>query len=62
MHPRFIKSGSHWNFLFCLSLFAAPPPIRNFLRSRHGEVLATLQEAAAKAPAEAIVQDYIWRA
>jgi F-type H+-transporting ATPase subunit b len=35
------------------------PPVRNFLRSRRDEVVATLQEAAAKKhQVEAIVQDY----
>lgn len=37
----------------------ALPPIRNFLRSRRDEVLATVREAAAKKrQAEGIVQDY----
>jgi F-type H+-transporting ATPase subunit b len=35
------------------------PPARNFLRSRHDQVVATLQEAAAKKhQVEAIIQDY----
>ena len=35
------------------------PPVRNFLRSRHDEVVATLEETTAKKhQVEAIVQDY----
>jgi F-type H+-transporting ATPase subunit b len=45
-------------FLFIIVRYGLPP-VRNFLRSRHDQVLATLQEAAAKKhQAEAIVQDY----
>ncbi|HXV83766.1 MAG TPA: ATP synthase F0 subunit B [Candidatus Binatia bacterium] len=45
-------------FAFIIVHYALPP-IRNFLRSRRDEVLATVREAAAKKQqAEAIVQDY----
>jgi F-type H+-transporting ATPase subunit b len=45
-------------FAFIIVRYALPP-VRNFLRSRHDQVVATLEEAAAKKrQAEAIVQDY----
>jgi F-type H+-transporting ATPase subunit b len=45
-------------FAFVIVRYALPP-VRDFLRSRHDQVVATLQEAAAKKhQVEAIVQDY----
>jgi F-type H+-transporting ATPase subunit b len=45
-------------FAFIIVRYALPP-VRNFLRSRHDQVVATLEEAAAKKrQAELIVQDY----
>jgi F-type H+-transporting ATPase subunit b len=50
--------GNFLIFTFIIVHYALPP-IRNFLRSRRDEVLATIREAAAKKQrAEAIVQDY----
>jgi F-type H+-transporting ATPase subunit b len=50
--------GNFLIFAFIIVRYALPP-IRNFLRSRHDEVLAIVREAAAKKQqAEAIVQDY----
>jgi len=58
IHQIWFPLGNFLIFAFIIARYALPP-IRNFLRSRHGEVLATLQEAAAKRhQAEAIVQDY----
>ena len=45
-------------FAFIIVRYALPP-IRNFLRARHDQVVATFQEAAAKKrQAEMVVQDY----
>jgi len=50
--------GNFLIFAFIIVRYALPP-IRNFLQSRHDEVLATVREAAAKKQqAEATVQDY----
>jgi F0F1-type ATP synthase membrane subunit b/b' len=58
IHQIWFPLGNFLIFAFIIVHYALPP-IRNFLRSRHDEVLATLQEAAAKKQqAEAIVQDY----
>jgi F-type H+-transporting ATPase subunit b len=58
IHQIWLPLGNFLIFAFIIVRYAFPP-IRNFLRSRHGEVLASLEEAAAKKhQAEAIVQDY----
>ena len=50
--------GNFLIFAFIIVRYALPP-VRNFLRSRRDEVVATLQEAVAKKhQVEAIVQDY----
>ena len=58
IHQIWFPLGNFLIFAFIIVRYALPP-VRNFLRSRHGEVLAILEEAAAKKrQAEAIVQDY----
>jgi F-type H+-transporting ATPase subunit b len=58
IHQIWFPLGNFLIFLFIIVRYGLPP-IRNFLRSRHDQVLTTLQEAAAKKhQAEAIVQDY----
>jgi F-type H+-transporting ATPase subunit b len=50
--------GNFLIFVFIIVYYALPP-VRNFLRSRRDEILATIRAAAAKKQqAEAIVQDY----
>jgi F-type H+-transporting ATPase subunit b len=58
IHQIWVPLANFLIFLFIIVRYGLPP-IRNFLRSRHDQVLAALQEAAAKKhQAEAIIQDY----
>jgi F-type H+-transporting ATPase subunit b len=58
IHQIWFPLANFLIFAFIIVRYALPP-IRNFLRSRHDQVVATLQEAAAKKhQAEVIVQDY----
>lgn len=58
IHQIWLPLGNFLIFAFILVHYAFPL-VRDFLRSRRDEVLATVREAAAKKQqAEAIVQDY----
>ncbi len=58
IHDIWFPLANFLIFAFILVHYALPV-VRNFLRSRRDEVLATIREAAAKRQqAEAIVQDY----
>jgi F-type H+-transporting ATPase subunit b len=58
IHQIWFPLANFLIFAFIIIRYALPP-IRNFLRSRYEQVVATLQEAAAKKhQAEMLVQDY----
>jgi F-type H+-transporting ATPase subunit b len=58
IHDIWFPLANFLIFAFIIVRYALPP-IRNFLRSRHGEVLASLQEAATKKrQVEEMIQDY----